>query len=375
MGLNQKMKTVIVTGCAGFIGNYLVRYLLNAGYRVIGIDDLSNGNIDFLPKSQNFIFFQFSLNFQEITVPIFKEIKQKYNPIAVYHLAGNGYDILSPFIRNYTYSNNIISYTNVINECIKYDLKLIFISSLSVYGQEPLPFNELTLPQPNNPEAISKYAIELDIINASKQFNLKYNIVRLGNLIGIYQNLKNPYKNIFSIYCFNALKNQDLPIYGNGQCKRSFLDIQYCLPPLERLVENFHNEIFNMGSDKYMSIENVADLFVETCLNYDILVGKKYFDDPIENTDIFCDSSKAKNILNFDDKTDIKEIINQMLIWSLSQFSNHNNKNEIQVINYELNNPPYTFWPNSPVNEPVELEVENKEYYSENSKKYRKSYG
>lgn len=374
MGTDKEIKTVVVTGCAGFIGNYLVRYLLNAGYRVIGIDDLSNGNIDYLPKEEKFIFFQFSLNISEIVPSVFEEIKNKYNPIALYHLAGNGYDMLSPFVRNYTYSNNILSYANVINQCIKYNLKIIFVSSLSVYGKESLPFNEYTPVRPDSPEAISKYAIELDILNASKQFNIRYNIVRLGNLIGIYQNLHNPYKSIFSAYCNNIVNNKDLLIYGNGHQKRSFLDIQYCLMPLEKLINEHDNEIFNIGADNYISIEKVADLFIEICnSNYNLKLNKKYCSAP-EDSDIFCDSSKAKMKLNFEDKTDIREIIDQMIAWSMGE-SLKPGKDSLQVINYELNSQPYIFWPKSESKKTESLEFENKEYFSENSKRYRKSYG
>lgn len=364
------MKTVIIAGCAGFIGTNLTKHLINKGYRVIGIDDLSNSSLEFLPKVENFIFYNFSLEINEITSEVINQICKDYEPIVLYNLVGVEGNIISPFIRNFYYKQNLILSSILVNECIKHNLKLIFASSSSVYGEENPPFNENILPKPNSPYSISKYASELDIINAGDFFNLKYNILRLDRIIGLYHNINNCYNNVIFNFCKNISSGKPIQIYGDGLQTRSFLDIQYLLDPLTLLIENFDNEIFNIGSENYYSINKIADIFLEYCKNNQIKSEKNYLPNIKETKNIFCDISKSKSLLNFQDKTDIKKSIIEIIEWSKNQ------KYSIQnPINYEISKKLYQFLPPAKKSISVNIDIEEKEYFNESSKRYRKSYG
>jgi UDP-glucose 4-epimerase len=102
------------------------------GHEVIGIDDLSGGYKAFVPKGEKFTFVKLNLERRKKVVELFEEHK----PDVLLHFAAYAAEGLSPFIRNYNYRNNLIVSANLINECITYGTKVIFTSSMAVYGEQ-----------------------------------------------------------------------------------------------------------------------------------------------------------------------------------------------------------------------------------------------
>ena len=76
------------------------------------------------------------------------DIFSREKPVACYHFAAYAAEGLSPFIRNFNYTNNILSSVNVVNACVNHDVKLIFTSSMAVYGDQQAPFTENMTPWP-----------------------------------------------------------------------------------------------------------------------------------------------------------------------------------------------------------------------------------
>ena len=137
---------IFVTGCAGLLGANYTRHLLANGHHVVGIDDLSGGYKAFVAKGENFEFRKFNLERRKKVVELFEE----HNPDVLVHFAAYAAEGLSPFIRNYNYRNNLICSANLINECINHKTKMIFTSSMAVYGGQQTPFTEDKQPQPIN---------------------------------------------------------------------------------------------------------------------------------------------------------------------------------------------------------------------------------
>ena len=243
------MKRILITGIAGLLGTNLSKYLLDKGYDVYGIDDLSGGyieNIDERILNSN-KFYKMNL----VDVEKLNDFFLRNDIDIVYHFAAYAALGLSPFIRNFNYTNNIICSVNVINCCINYNVeKLIFSSSMDVYGDNIVPFTEEQIPLPLDPYGISKYAVELDLKNAYEQFGLKYNIIRPHNVLGIYQNIWDKYRNVIGIWIRQSINDEPLTIYGDGLQKRAFSDIKYYMEPFEKLIKGFDNELFNIGADK-----------------------------------------------------------------------------------------------------------------------------
>ena len=329
------MSKVFVTGCAGLLGANYTRHLLQNGHEVIGIDDLSGGYKAFVPKGEKFSFVKLNLERRKKLVDLFEEHK----PDLLFHFAAYAAEGLSPFIRNYNYRNNLICSANLINECIKQNTKVVFTSSMAVYGEQEPPFTEDKRPQPIDPYGIAKYAVECDLKLAHEQFGLRYNIVRPHNVLGIYQNIWDRYRNVIGIFIRKTLNGIPILVYGDGEQTRAFSDIQYYMEPFDILLNEFDGEIFNIGADKFFSLNQVAETVQE--------IGKKYgYEVPIEHgpprhevKHAYCDHTKAKNLLKFQDNTKLEELIEDVFVWAMKQ-----PKRKVKDMEYEVTDGIYEYW-------------------------------
>ena len=328
---------IFVTGCAGLLGANYTRHLLANGHEVIGIDDLSGGYKAFVTKGEKFSFVKLNLERRKKIVELFEEHK----PEVLVHFAAYAAEGLSPFIRNYNYRNNLICSANLINECIKHDTKFIFTSSMAVYGEQEPPFTEDKRPQPIDPYGIAKYAVECDLKLAHEQFGLRYNIVRPHNVLGIYQNIWDKYRNVIGIFIRKTLNGQPILVYGDGEQTREFSDIKYYMEPFDRLLTEYDGETFNIGADKYFTLNEVADAVQK--------VGKKYgYEVPIEHGEprhevkhAYCDHTKAKSMLQFSDGTNLEELIESMFVWAMKQPNR-----KVKTMEYEVTKDIYDYWRN-----------------------------
>ena len=166
---------MLITGVAGLIGSRLADWIVDKfpDYKVIGIDDLSGGYIENVNPKIEF----HKINLTQNINDIFEVIKIDY----VFHLAAYAAEGLSPFIRMYNYNNNLLSTANIINNCIKHDIKrLVFTSTLAVYGHgEYGVFSEEQTPCPIDPYGVAKYGCEMDIKIAGEQHGLDWCIINI----------------------------------------------------------------------------------------------------------------------------------------------------------------------------------------------------
>ena len=326
---------IFVTGCAGLLGSNYSRHLMKHGYDVFGIDNLSGGHKAFIPKGENFTFVKLNLERRKKVEELFEE----HRPDVLFHFAAYAAEGLSPFIRNYNYRNNLLCSANLINPCIKYKTKMIFTSSMAVYGDQETPFTEDKRPQPIDPYGMAKYAVECDLKMASKQFGLRYNIVRPHNVLGKYQNIWDRYRNVIGIFIRKTLNGIPILVYGDGEQTRAFSDIQYYMEPFDLLHDNFDGEIFNIGADKFFTLNQVAETVQE--------IGKKYgYDVPIEHAEgrhevkhAYCNHDKAKTMLGFRDNTKLEELIEDMFVWAMNQPNR-----KVKDFEYEITDGIYDYW-------------------------------
>ena len=326
---------IFVTGCAGLLGANYTRHLLANGHHVVGIDDLSGGYKAFVAKGENFEFKKFNLERRKKVVELFEE----HNPDVLVHFAAYAAEGLSPFIRNFNYRNNLICSANLINECINYKTKMIFTSSMAVYGGQQTPFTEDKQPQPIDPYGVAKYAVECDLKMAETQFGLRYNIVRPHNVLGKYQNIWDRYRNVIGIFIRKTLNGEPILVYGDGEQTRAFSDIQYYMEPFDILLTEHDGEIFNIGADKFFSLNQVAETVQA--------IGKKYgYEVPIEHgpprhevKHAYCDHTKAKNLLKFQDNTKLEELIEDVFVWAMKQ-----PKRKVKDMEYEVTDGIYEYW-------------------------------
>ena len=329
------MKKIFITGCAGLLGANFSRYLLEKGYFVVGVDNFFGGYKEFLPTHENFKFYEADLYDNKSISDIFEE--QKFD--CVYHFAAYAAEGLSPFIRRFNYINNVVNSMSVINECINRDIKIVFTSSMAVYGGQEPPFVETMVPTPVDSYGIAKFSVEQDLACGSSQFNLRYNIIRPHNVLGVYQNIWDKYRNVIGIFIRQSLNKQPITIYGDGEQTRAFSDIKYYMKPFEMLIDGFDGETFNIGADKYYTILEVANKVKSIASKYGYNTEITHLEPRHEVKHAYCDHTKAKDKLDFIDDTDIDVLIEDMFVWAMKQ-----PQREVKKVEYEIVDKIYSYW-------------------------------
>lgn len=306
------MKKVLITGCAGMIGSNLVHYLLeNTDWHIIGVDDLSGGYLENLPGNED----RFEFGRYDVSRDGLNTLFRKIKPDIVYHAAAYAAEGLSPFIRKFNYMNNVVGTAAIVNQCIQHDIKLVFFSSIAVYGhgrQRP-PFREVHVPAPIDPYGIAKYACEMDIQAAAKQHGLKYVIVRPFNVYGERQNIWDRYRNVFGIWMYNKLNDLPITIFGTGDQTRNFTYVKDILPALMLLGGDCDNSIYNLGGPLSYSIKEALAIFTE-------IVGPckvEFLPERHEVVDAWPDVTKCQHLL--DGPTSLKDGLIRMWKWAQDQ--------------------------------------------------------
>lgn len=299
----------LVTGGAGFIGSHVAKYCLEMGHDVVIIDDLSGGFEDNVPNGARFI--RGSTTDYALIKYIFEREKFDY----VYHLAAYAAEGLSHFIRKFNYTNNLMGSINIINESVKNEIKcLVFTSSMSVYGSNPVPFVEDMNLRPEDPYAVSKYAVEMDIHAANKLYGLNYVIFRPHNVYGENQNTGDNFRNVIGIFMRQIMENKPLTVFGDGNQTRAFSYINDVAPYIAKSVitpEAF-NETINIGADKPCTINYLAEV-VARAFGVDLYI--QYLPERFEVFNAYSSHKKAYNIFDIKSYTPLEVGIQSMAEW------------------------------------------------------------
>jgi UDP-glucose 4-epimerase len=325
---------VLITGVAGLLGSKFSKWILDNvdSANVIGIDDLSGGylkNVD-----SRVIFYK-----EDLATADLDKIFTEHKPDIVYHFAAYAAEGLSPFIRKFNYTNNLISTTSVINQCIKHDVKrLVFTSSMSVYGKGIPPFDETNQRQPIDPYGVAKFACEMDIEIAGTQHGLDWCIIRPHNVYGDNQNIWDSYRNVLGIWIYKSLHDIPVSIYGDGTQQRAFTYIDDIMKPLyvAGTSKESSKQIINLGGTKPYSIQEVADILCS-------VTGKpaiEYLAPRHEVHLAFTTWQKSVDLLGYKDITPIHEGLTKMWAWAQQQ----EDLPRVVWDQYELEKDIYPYW-------------------------------
>ena len=306
------MGTILVTGGAGFLGAHITRYLLEGGYKVVVVDDLSGGferNVD--PRAE---FICADICDHERMRQLFDEYSFEY----VFHLAAYAAEGLSHFIKRFNYSNNLIGSVNLINESVKHNIKCyVFTSSIAVYGTNQTPMQEDMIPQPEDSYGIAKYAIEMELKITREMFGLPYIIFRPHNVYGEYQNTGDKYRNVIGIFMNQLMQGLPMTIFGDGEQTRAFSYVSDVTSIIARSISmpEAYNQIFNVGGDRVYSVNELAGA-VAGAMGYDVKI--KHLDSRHEVKHAFSDHSKVKEIFNINKYVSLEEGLKKMADWAKS---------------------------------------------------------
>jgi UDP-glucose 4-epimerase len=251
----NKKKTILLTGCAGFIGGQILKSLVNKFY-VIGIDDLSTGTKKNLIKNKMFKFIEGNCCNQKVL----KKINTKID--AILHFAGQSSGEKSYINPTNDFDRNLNSTINLLEFALKNKCKqFIFASSMSVYGNSNQKVKEINKKKPISFYGISKSAAE-EYVKKYSSKGLSYTILRLFNVYGKAQRLGELKQGMIRIYLTQIFKNKKLVIKGNKNRFRDFLNTLDLLEYINLILFNrkTYNQILNLGFGKKYRISELVNM-------------------------------------------------------------------------------------------------------------------
>lgn len=245
-------KTVLITGCAGFVGTNLAMHLLSNGYHVIGLDkgDFNHRlHMSSLLENAHFTFIQVNLATQALPSNLKADV--------IFHLAALPHVDYSKFYPEQVIQNNIASTVAVAGFAARTHTPMIFSSSVEVYGgATDKIYNESDAPRPLSPYAASKVGCEAIIQSYVETQNLRATIFRFTNLYGPWQL---PDRLIPRIIAQSLLGDGITIEKGTN---RDFLYIADACELLELAINSPHNgELYNLatgsGHDNFHAVEEI----------------------------------------------------------------------------------------------------------------------
>ncbi len=311
------MKTVIVTGAAGFIGSNVVGSLLARDYRVVGIDNFDPAYSSVFKEEhlapfhsdKNFILERLDIRDQSSLRRVWEAVRPDY----VIHLAAktdtrNAVDLPSEYL-----SVNIAGSLNILELCREFNVKnLIIASSSSVYGNAPKgPWQEEQLAdRPLSPYGATKRAVEILSYTYHHNFNLNITNLRYFNAYG--ENNRPgmvPY-----LWAEKMLRDEEIEISGDGSRRRDYTYIGDAVrATVQALEQPLGFEIINIGNSHPVSLKELLAVFEKVIGAPARQRFRPSHAASVEAT--YADISKAQRLLGWKPEIPIEEGIKRLVAW------------------------------------------------------------
>ena len=311
----------LITGGAGFIGSHLAEAMLESGYNVVVIDDLSTGSLDnigHLMDREGFRFVQDTVR-NEVTMT-----QLAGNCDVIVHLAAAVGVKLIVERPVHTIETNIHGSEVVLNLAGKFGRKTLIASTSEVYGKNTkVPFAEdddTTLGSTRFTRwsyACSKMVDEFLALAYHDQIGLPVVICRFFNTIGPRQT--GQYGMVVPRFVGKALRNETIEIYGTGKQTRCFSSVVDVVGALLRLIdcEEAVGEVINIGTTESISIEGLADKIIRMTgsssakrfLSYEEAYGKPFDDMLVRVPDL----SKIEKLIGYGPSRSLDDILEEII--------------------------------------------------------------
>lgn len=324
----NKNTKFLVTGGAGFIGSHLIKKILELGYKVVCLDNLSTGKIDNIIKfldNENFTFINGDIRNLETCILATRGVNY------VLHQAAWGSvpkSIEMPLIYeeiNIKGTLNMMEASRI--NCVK---KFVYASSSSVYGDSVLlPKVEGQEGIPISPYALTKRVNEDYAKLYKKIYNLDTYGLRYFNVFGPNQNPEGPYAAVIPKFIIALFKNETPIINGDGSQSRDFTfvnnvvdaNLKACLAG-----SHFAGETYNIGTGSNISINEIhREISFILNKNNTPSYGPIRFGD-IEHS--IANIQKAKNKLKYNPEWDFKTGLKETIEWYKNNYLSTDNSHK-----------------------------------------------
>ena len=308
---------IVITGGSGFVGSYLCEKLINDGHKIIVIDNLLTGsteNINDLLDNENF-------SFIERDVQDHIEIEDKVDYVLHFASAASPKAYTEHPVN--TLKAGSVGTINTLGLAKKHSAEYLLASTSEVYG-DPLisPQNEEYWGNvnPNGERSMydeAKRFAEAAVATYSRSYGLKTKIVRIFNTYGPRMQLNDG--RVVTNFIVQALKNENITIYGDGTQTRSFSYVEDTVAGIISLMNSTEYDVFNIGNPNEMTVGKLAEKIIElTDSTSEIKYLELPNDDPKQRKP---DITKAKTKLNWEPKVNLDEGLAKTISWVEEQLS------------------------------------------------------
>jgi UDP-glucuronate decarboxylase len=296
-------KRVLVTGGSGFIGSHLCEQLLNQGHQVLCVDNFFTGsrrNVEQLTNNPGF-----ELLPHDVTSPLFVEVDEIYN------LACPASPVHYQFDPVQTTKTSIIGAVNMLGLAKRLSIPILQASTSEVYGDpivHPQPESYWGNVNPIGPRSCydeGKRCAETLFFDYYRQHNLRIKVARIFNTYGPRMHPNDG--RVVSNFIVQALKGEDITIWGDGEQTRSFCYVDDLVSGLTRLMATADNITgpVNLGNPCELSIRELASIVMELTGGRSKLVDRPLpTDDPRQRQP---DISMARTVLGWEPQVDLRE--------------------------------------------------------------------
>ena len=294
------MEKIIVTGGAGFIGSHIVDALVEKGYKVHVVDNLSAGKKENVNSKA--ILHIVDIREKEKLIPIFKDAKYVFHEAAFPQVQ---YSIENPIETN---DINVNGTLNVLEASRVNNVKRVFFASSSaIYGdQETLPITEDMQINPLSPYGAHKYIGEVYMKLYAQIYGLETVSLRYFNVYGPRQSANGAYASVIPKFIEFRKKNESLIITGDGEQTRDFVNVKdIVMANISAMKSNKvgKGEVINIGAGDQYSVNYIASLIGEQV---------EYVPPRIEPRNTQAGILKAKKFLNWEPCVILEEGIKEL---------------------------------------------------------------
>jgi UDP-glucose 4-epimerase len=299
---------IFITGIAGFLGSNLAEYYLKKNFKVSGCDNLVGGSLDNIDQNK--------INFFKVNCEDFEMMKKITKNVDILcHAAAYAHEGLSSFSPVLITNNNVAGSVSVFTAAIINKVKrIVYCSSMARYGNIKIPFKEEDQLKPVDPYGVSKVAAENILKILSKTHGVEYNIAVPHNIIGPNQKYDDPFRNVVSIMINLMLQKKRPIIYGDGNQKRTFSDVDDCIYCLDKLLTDpqIISQVVNIGPDEECISINELYRLLSNKLKFNL--EPKYLEDrPNEVKEATCSADKARKILGYKTSVSLDESLEKII--------------------------------------------------------------
>jgi len=249
---------ILVTGAAGFLGSHLVDRLLRDGHEVLGVDNLYTGskvNIEHLSRNSKFEFLR-----HDVTFPLYVEVD------AIYNLASPASPVHYQRDPVQTIKTNVLGAVNMLGLAKRLGIPIFQASTSEVYGDpdvHPQPESYWGRVNPIGPRACydeGKRAAETLFFDYHRQHEVQIRVARIFNTYGPRMAIDDG--RVVSNFIVQALRGDDITIYGDGSQTRSFCYVDDLIDGFTRLMNSTLSGPINLGNPKEFSMRELAEVVI-----------------------------------------------------------------------------------------------------------------